>query len=306
MIQQTAEFLNAPVVIADCTTLAAVGYGRASGKHIKDIFLDYFLKCLEITETVSIAQELTKGYTQTSDEYATLFINEIMNGLVVFDEFDKISAMNDGSSNTKYNYQIQDNFLKAIEGDEITVDLKRLLPSCPFNLKLPINTALIPMVFMGAFSDLRKSKESVAKVGPLGFLGQVKESKSTIDKDTLVDWGFKEELLGRIDSIVNLNPLTESDLHNILLTVDHCLFNQYRSMFALHGKEVELTAELKDYSIKTASKSGLGARALKEFFISRMNDILFKLPDLSSRNVQLDRRDDEIIAIDADTKELLA
>jgi ATP-dependent Clp protease ATP-binding subunit ClpX len=297
LINRLKDFLGTNVYIYDCSAISATGYMQNGGKNLKQILETYIERAGEIVENKILNEDTRENLLadEVVDYFQVLFIEEIMKGILVFDEFDKISAMNDGSSQAKYNYEIQDNFLKLVEGEEIEVDMYKLAPDLRVRHNFKINTSMIQMVFMGAFSDLQKHRQDTASKNSIGFSNSVKENKTKIDKYVLSDWGFKEELLGRLSSVVLLDSLTNTDLRNILLNVNNCLFNQYKSIFELQGKEVVLSENLINESINSSIKSGLGARALKEFYISRMQNILFKLPDSTRHFNTLDIKGDEII-----------
>lgn len=300
LLNQVKEFLGTSVLVVDSTTITATGYSKAGGNNIEDIINKYLRKCGEKTEkeilyTLSLSGDKVLYTKDIESIYKEIFIKNLMSGLIIFDEFDKVSAMNDGSSQATYNYQIQDNFLKLIEGHEMDINSKNLTADLRLNYSFTINTSMIQIIFMGAFSDLRKNREEKALKNEIGFGRITEKSKEKIDKKILSEWGFKEELLGRITSIVHLNPLTREDLKNILLNVDLCLFNQYKSIFELQGKEVKLSDELVEISIDKAIESGLGARALKEFYLSNIQNTLFKLPQSNRYFNTLGYKDGEIV-----------
>ena len=280
LIDTVSSFLTAPVYTVDASTICATGYSSNGGVNIKGVIEEYVGKCcgmaLEFCENAHIDHGVSIYDLDT--EFDSILNTFIMNGLLVFDEFDKLSELNDGSSQRKYNAQVQDNFLRVIENEEFEVDLKHI-STFPAHKSFTIKSSMIPMIFIGAFSYLRKDKEAKESKRSLGFVGRETEKKSQITKKDLSENGFKEELLGRIGAIVTLDFLSEGDLKNILLNVENSIISQYRIIYGLHNKKLMFDDSVVEAAITEAKKTGLGARELKSFLTQQFQDLLFNLPE---------------------------
>ena len=271
MITKAAEFNNSVVKIVDSTSLMKTGYSGEGSLNASTVAKEYITACYD---------KAKEKYEETSDLFQELVDFYINTGFVVFDEFDKISDMGNGSD--AFGYAIQDNLLKFIEGGlKVTVHDKKY------------DTLEIPCVLLGAFSALYDKKKEVKTT--IGFSKyEEKEVVAKLTKTELGEAGFKKELLARIGTLVELNPLTDTEFRDILLNVQQCAFNQYRSMFNLHGVNVTLSEKTIESAIKSSRDEKIGARGLKGFFISRMSDIIYDLPDIEDADVEIDIEDDKL------------
>ena len=179
------------------------------------------------------------------------------NGIVVIDEFDKLSSKRDnGEIGT---IAIQNELLKLIEGCERTIPLDN-------HRSITMDTSNIIFVGCGAFSDLFESKETKHTI--IGFnSGSNKEEKCEIkiDTETIVEsGGIIRELAGRLPIIIQLNDLNNNKevLKDILLNSDES--GLYQIIESLHsiGIEVENIDGIVDILVDNAIKKHIGARGL--------------------------------------------
>lgn len=179
------------------------------------------------------------------------------NGIVVIDEFDKLSENREnGEIGTT---AIQNELLKLIEGCERTIPLDN-------HSSINMDTSNIIFVGCGAFSDLFESKMENRKV--IGFNSNTTEDKTNnvkIDTEIIVEkGGIIRELAGRLPVIIQLNDLNNNKvvLKDILLNSDES--GLYQIIESLHsiGIEIENINSVVDNLVDNAIKKHIGARGL--------------------------------------------
>lgn len=251
---------NLPIINkTNMLVLGPSGVGKtAIFKKIKEV-LDIPLSIYSVTGT---SQAGYKGH-DIEEMLIQLYYDAGMdlakaeNGIVVIDEFDKLSSQRDnGEIGT---IAIQNELLKLIEGCERTIPLDN-------HRSITMDTSNIIFVGCGAFSDLFESKETKHTI--IGFnSGSNKEEKCEIkiDTETIVEsGGIIRELAGRLPIIIQLNDLNNNKevLKDILLNSDES--GLYQIIESLHsiGIEVENIDGIVDILVDNAIKKHIGARGL--------------------------------------------
>ncbi len=173
-----------------------------------------------------------KGYYHSQDG--------IIDQMVVFiDEIDKLAWGAKGESD-EWNKRVQSNYLQLLENhDELSG---------------------VSFIFAGAFTDLDKVKRVATKA--LGFNPQKEdESDEEILDDLVVKYGLIPEIVGRINTIIELDKFTEQDYHDIL--VDTLIPKKMIELAYFNASQHTVNQEDKDKIIKKAFNSGQGVRFLK-------------------------------------------
>ncbi len=226
IFKKIRELLNIPLVIYGITGTSQSGY---KGHDLEEM--------------------LTSLYYESEAD-----IEQIDNGIIFIDEFDKISTSHEtGEIGT---IAIQNELLKLIEGCERIVNIDN-------HTSVTIDTSNILFVCCGAFSNLyAKDNEKV-----VGFnkYPQVKESNKKITtEDIITKGGIISELVGRLPVIIELNDLNNNRevLKDILLNSDESLFTIIVKTLSDEGIEIENLDEVIDLIIDNAMSKRIGARGL--------------------------------------------
>lgn len=177
-------------------------------------------------------------------------INGIIDQTIVFiDEIDKLAKGYDSSGN--WNNQVQSSLLTLIESVGTFKN--------------------VSFILAGAFSDMETNTDISNSIG--FFKQDKKEQTRSIDRD-IINYGLKPELIGRLNSITQLDTLEystmETILNNILLPQKQELLNE------CYGLNTPLlTGEEKKTLINTAMASDQGVRSLKRELDTIFADIEF-------------------------------
>ena len=127
--------------------------------------------------------------------------------IVVWDEFDKLTHPKIGSNGLNVSTELQAEFLKLIEDPEYVVSEK------DGNVIKNLGT-----VFVGAFSSIREDKTRCANKA-IGFNSQKNERyiiNEEITRDDLFEFGMIGELLSRVATICNTQPMTKEHCFDIV------------------------------------------------------------------------------------------
>ena len=172
--------------------------------------------------------------------------------VLVFDEFDKIWH----NRNTDVNYAdlMQSQLLKLAEHEDLGI---------PDTVPLDC----LSIVFCGAFSSIYEQRHS--KKGSIGFTSEKKEEKSDNSiQDELRRFGLKNELIGRLDHICEMQPANLDVYKTIAKQELQKLEENFHKEILISDYTLEKIAE-------EALSSHLGGRFVKRELLSRCEDALY-------------------------------
>jgi len=104
------------------------------------------------------------------------------------------------------------------------------------------------------------------------------------------------ELQGRFPIRVELLPLTEQDFIRIMTEPENALTKQYRALVAAEGAELEFTPEAIAEIARMAFMANdrmenIGARRLHTVMSALLEEVLFELPDYTTKRIVFDAED---------------
>ena len=254
-----ARILNVPFCIADATVLTEAGY---VGEDVETI----------ITRLLQAAD-----YDVESAE----------NGIVYFDEIDKIARRGDNPSITRdvSGEGVQQGLLKLLEGTIANVPPQggRKHPEQKY---IQVNTSNILFICGGAFEGIDKKIASRMQTQAIGYR---QDSQNQLDQDEnmlkyitpadLRSFGLIPEIIGRLPVITHLDPLDKETLKSILTKPKNALVKQYTKLFELDGYKLHIEDAVLDFIVEKALEYKLGARGLRTIFEAIMLDEMFESPD---------------------------
>ena len=208
-IRQIAQRLNKPYTIEDATKYTQEGYyGESVEKMIYNLIAN-----------------------------AGGNLEKAQNGILVIDEIDKKTSKPESTGADVAGVEVLKSLLKIIEGTKIKVEIP--VPDAFITLCVSFDTSNLIVILMGAFPGLDKIRDKRLCRNPMGF-GTEKVSlentrKSCFTKKDLVQYGLTEEFVGRIDSIVEMNKLTEDNLVSILKNSKLSIFKRYENELRKKG-----------------------------------------------------------------------
>jgi len=188
----------------------------------------------------------------------------VIDQMVVFiDEIDKLAKPSDSSG--RWNIHIQENFLTLFDAKDAY--------------------AGVSFIFAGAFTGI----ECPGKSKTLGFIkneGSEAEERTADWAEEAIKFGLIPELIGRINGVYRLAPLTEEDYKCILANL--LLPKKVEELLYYNCTDFRLTPEQVDVLVDKAMKSGQGVRSLTRELNSLVSDIEFYYEEVQSSQLRLE------------------
>lgn len=233
ILKQLAHNLNKVYVIEDANEFVQEGF---QGKYVSEIARDLFYE-------------------------ANYNIKEAEQGMVIIDEIDKKAARPTNERDVS-GLGVLNSLLKVIEGKKIKFNVGNEI----IVRSKEISTDNLIIFFAGAFSEMKEIKKLKHGTSIAGFaqsegkVDSITETKQI--KQDLVDYGFPEEFVGRIDTIVQLNELSEEVLIEILKNSQNSVFRKYQKQLKEYGIQLKFCKKLFVDIARKAKNAKTGAREL--------------------------------------------
>jgi ATP-dependent Clp protease ATP-binding subunit ClpX len=260
-----ARKLNVPFAIADATTLTEAGY---VGDDVESVL-----------ERLLVVADYDLALAQK--------------GIIYIDEIDKKTRKSESNTTTRdvSGEGVQQALLRLIEGTVTKVKLG--MNSKKFNDETAeFDTSNVLFIVGGAFVGVEEFiiKRLKNKTG-VGFTGNVmsKEQSSSILKallsEDVVKYGLIPELVGRLPIITTLDKLSEEQLVEIMQSVKNSIIDQVKELMLCNEIEIDFgISYFRDVACR-ASKSGMGARAVKSIVENSLFYLMYNAPELQEEGV---------------------
>lgn len=246
--------IKIPMVKVPTSQLTVAGY---VGLDLEDVLSELVSK----TPNLSVADRV---------KYAE------RNGVVFFDEIDKKGSMDNGDVSGR---GVLNSLLQFLDGSDYEISVNRI----PFYF----NTKYLNIFASGAFTPV-KEEISRASIG-FGTSTVQMASKASVE-DYIKKGNMPSEFMGRFHQIVELNPLREQDLANILTnsTASPILIEQAKLMLA--GINITWDESFIEEVAKKAYSLKLGARSLKTIIEEALADLKWEaLLSLDKPTIEVSR-----------------
>lgn len=216
-----------------------------------------------------------KGDYKLSTLFYEANSRHITNPIIVIDEFDKV--LEPVSSSHDLGSIIQNELLKIMdsrEGATITMKADKKPP-------ITFNSSDISVVLCGSFSRMVAVKE---KHESIGFGNSCKIGSNEPYKDYTIDDLIKyacirDEIAGRINNIVVLRKMTNSDFENILR---HETASPVRQLEKQMGVKISINDSTVSQLANMAVETKLGCRPIKTILQKRLDDQIYDNPTQTS------------------------
>lgn len=214
-------------------------------------------------------------------------LKKAQRGIIVFDEFDKISYSRSGGLEMKK--AVQQQLLDFMGGGKYNITVGGSL----FDRKeIEFDTSKLTFICLGALSELRDIK--LQKKPSIGFESKNEVSDTdvySIVPQDLVDIGLERELVGRFNTYLHTEEYSKDDLLKILKESSISPLIGFEKWVSSNGKKLQIDDDVYDTIASIAHDLNTGARSLQTV----MNNI--RTPFIK----KVLREKDEIIYLDSDT-----
>ena len=230
---------------------------------LKQIFWDR----IEIVDGSSLTQDGWKGSTKWKDLLRSpIFHSGDKNTVLVIDEVDKMLIPKYSNGNENVSHSIQAEGLTMLEGTH--VNIKDGYSS------YEVDTAKISYVMCGAFSSKAHDVAEKSSGARIGFGAAPKPAQPyarPFGASELLEFGVMPEFMGRVQRIVNLQPMTADDYYQMTASFGTVL----RHIRQQYGADVRLTPEKRRELAELAYKDGLGVRGMENQIRQLVDDARF-------------------------------
>jgi ATP-dependent Clp protease ATP-binding subunit ClpX len=293
VLQRLEEELGIPIIMR-----AAMSY--SPNRSWKGIPLENILSDLYDEATVLYCR-LHGDMPESAEEQEELE-TMLSNGIILLDEFDKVSLRPEASKSFCREYQA--GLLKMVEGDRYCVGNTGSYDEDgePVNL----DTSNVMFIFLGAFDGLEKitrerlererEKKSVPKdhkpeTNPIGFMAKIhpvsepapadeelpEDTDLTPSLDDLIEYGIIRELAGRIPIRTVYKPLSVKNMVKIMQESKTSAYLEYQERFQAMGHSLNCdNAALREIA-RMATERKTGARGLSDIFNELLSPTMYKL-----------------------------
>ena len=260
---------NGPVMIVGPTGSGKTFIVQKACEYIDTLFLH--------VDTASMVPEGIKGYSVNSLIQDLIYladddIEKASKAVIFLDEVDKLFLKDDSDLN--YGARVASQLLRLLEGSTFKVyDSKNTEKE-----SIDFNTQNVQFILGGAFQSILDDKQIGKSI--MGFTKELIEAdEQKITLEDLYKTDVPKELLGRMNSIVNLYPLSEEDYYKILTQSESSPLNEFINKITFHGDKVDIGDEALQDIAKVATESELGVRAIKQTLKTMFSDALFNAAD---------------------------
>ena len=240
LVETLANTLDIPFAIINTSSLTSSGYSGEDVSSIIERLID------KANGNIKLAEK----------------------GIIFLDEIDKITS-SFGSGKDVSGKAVQQELLKYIEGDKVTIYLNKT--STYEGDKVLVDTTNILFIGAGAFPNINKKVNSISV--PNTNSNKTKESFLT----KLELYGFIPEFLGRFSNIVELENLTEKQYKKILLEPKNNIIEKFNNMLLPHNITLSIEDSIIDEIIDRSMNNKIGARSLQKNLDELFNDFLLNI-----------------------------
>ncbi|MDD4407554.1 MAG: AAA family ATPase [Bacilli bacterium] len=184
------------------------------------------------------------------------------NGIVFLDEIDKKGSANNGDISGR---GVLNSLLGFLSGSDYEIRKGSRL--------YKFNTKNLTIFAAGAFTNVLENN----KKSDIGFNSKSNSFQSQVKVENLINEGLMpNELMGRFHRIINLNPISEEVLRNILLNSKISTLLTYQAKLKKFGVDLNWEEAFINKIATEAYKRKLGARSLKSLIEESLSDIQWK------------------------------
>lgn len=242
-----------------------IGPSGTGKTHIWRCLQELYPHRIVIVDASRLTKEGWSGSIKWSDLLRDPILQTGAPAILVMDEADKFLLPCHTSHGDNIAHAVASEGLKILEGS--LVEVKERKDS------FTLDTSRISFVCCGAFSDMASQRaKDRQKIGFGAPAARPSAYDRPITERDLLDCGVMPEFLGRIQRIVNLEPMTADDFFHLLDSDAGPVERLQRR----YGVQIHLSAPRRRELAEQAASSGLGVRSMESRLRQLLDDALFE------------------------------
>ena len=192
------------------------------------------------------------------------------NFIICIDEFDKATETHISANGTDFSQMIINQLLLLLEHRPLTFSSNGTSDST-----YVADTSKVSVIFIGAFENLMKGMDD--RSGSIGFGAEMRKthdfSNTTLTTEDFIRAGIRREIMGRINDVAFLDPMTAEDFRRILDTPNISPIDRIAAEYHIN---LTVSNSLKAQLAQQAYESKLGCRAIYSEIKRRLNIMMFQ------------------------------
>lgn len=242
-----------------------VGPSGCGKTHIWRCLQELYPHRIVIVDASRLTKEGWSGSIKWSDLLRDPILQTGAPAILVMDEADKFLLPCHTSHGDNIAHAVASEGLKILEGS--LVEVKERKDS------FMLDTSRISFVCCGAFSEMASQRaKDRQKIGFGAPAARPSAYDRPITERDLLDCGVMPEFLGRIQRIVNLEPMTADDFFHLLDSDAGPVERLQRR----YGVQIHLSGPRRRELAEQAASSGLGVRSMESRLRQLLDDALFE------------------------------
>lgn len=233
--------------------------------------LNYIFPQIYIHDVSNLTCDGWKGGFKWSDVLRPI-VSRMEHSIIVLDEADKMISPKFTSGGENVAQSVMSEGLKILEGSMMQLKDGKDQSYC-------VDTRKISFVLCGAFSNLADDLAAKGKGASIGFCSSredVKPYSEPLTMQDIIDYGMTPEFGGRIQQVVNLEPMLLEDYEQLLSGNSH---TPIQNLEQIYHRRICLSQEKRQEIAKNAYDSGLGVREIINQITRLVDAELFREPE---------------------------
>lgn len=233
--------------------------------------LNYIFPQIYIHDVSNLTCDGWKGGFKWSDVLRPV-VSRMEHSIIVLDEADKMISPKFTSGGENVAQSVMSEGLKILEGSMMQLKDGKDQSYC-------VDTRKISFVLCGAFSNLADDLAAKGKSASIGFGSSredIKPYSEPLTMQDIIDYGMTPEFAGRIQQIVNLEPMLLEDYEQLLSGNSH---TPIQNLEQIYHRRICLSQEKRQEIAKNAYDSGLGVREIINQITRLVDAELFREPE---------------------------
>ena len=237
---------------------------------------------IKIVNGPQIACDGWKGSYHIKDIFMEESHGRASHLIIVIDEADKLFEPAISSNGIDFARKIQNELLKIMDGDTLT-----FTDDTGKNPARTVSCKNVSVIFCGSFEHMSNRQSEASR--HIGFLsGDTASPTISHSEEDFMEYGnIRQEIMGRINQIVTLQPLTAADF----LSIMNSPASPIEKIGIAHNVVLQVDEATRQHLAEEAARSGLGCRYIRSRLQAMLDEQMFQEPDRTGYTLSLSQEE---------------